>query len=89
MSEFQYPESLDWFDRRTFGGPNPQPFTTDANWLADVKLEKGLRPSVSPHTLDEQTTLGGMCRRIRRSVAVRVNQEVIERLPMAGVSRRM
>ena len=65
MSEFQHPEVLNWFERRTFGGPNPRPFSTDANRLVDLKREKGLRPSVSPHALNEQTTIGEMCRRIR------------------------
>ena len=65
MSDFQHAEVLDWFDRLTFGEPNPRPFTTDANRLADLKLEKGQRPSVSPHALNEQTTTGERCRRIR------------------------
>lgn len=65
MSEFQHLEVLDWFDRRTFGGPNPRPFTTGAYRLADLKREKGLRTSVCLHALNEQTTKGGMCRRIR------------------------
>jgi glucosyl-3-phosphoglycerate synthase len=65
MSEFQHPEVLDWFDRRTFGGLHPGPFTTDASRLADLKREKGLRTSVCLPALNEQTTIGEMCRRIR------------------------
>jgi Glycosyl transferase family 2 len=65
MSEFQHPEVLDWFDRRTFTGPNPGPFTTDANRLAELKREKGLRTSVCLPALNEQTTIGEMCRRMR------------------------
>ena len=145
MSEFQHPEVLDWFDRRTFTGPHPGPFTTDANRLAELKREKDLRTSVCLPALNEQTTIGEMCRRIRSElmgrdgpvdelividsgseddtvavaraagaeehriklnddlsaslvqifpkdhgpVAVRIDQGVIERPPMAGVLNRM
>jgi hypothetical protein len=56
-SEFQHPEILDWFDRRTFGPSNPGPFMPDPGQLAELKRESGLRVSVSLPALNEQTTI--------------------------------
>ena len=64
-SEFQHPEILDWFDRRTFGPSNPGPFKPDAGLLAELKREAGLRISVCLPALNEQTTIGDMCTKIR------------------------
>jgi len=57
-SEFQHPEILDWFDRRTFGPSNPGPFMLDPGLLAELKRESGLRVSVCLPAPNEQTTRG-------------------------------
>ncbi len=93
-SEFQHPEILDWFDRRTFGPSNPGPFMPDPGLLAEVKRESGLRVSVCLPALNEQTTGGWTEPRVRmgrdlmprenRPLAVRFDQEIIERPAMAN-----
>jgi glucosyl-3-phosphoglycerate synthase len=72
-SEFQHPEILDWFDRRTFGPSNPGPFMPDPGQLAELKRESGLRVSVCLPALNEQTTIGAMCTRIRVDLMETVN----------------
>jgi len=97
-SEFQHPEILDWFDRRTFGPSNPGPFMPDPGQLAELKRESGKRVSVSLPTLNEQTTIAARAYQThggplmpssspfprRGPLAVRFDQEIIERPAMAN-----
>jgi glucosyl-3-phosphoglycerate synthase len=77
-SEFQHPEILDWFDRRTFGPSNPGPFPADPDLLADVKRKKGLRVSVCLPALNEQTTIGAICDVVRTELMDR--SELVDEL---------
>ena len=72
-SEFQHPEILDWFDRRTFGPSKPGPFKPDPGPLAELKRKSGLRVSVSLPALNEQTTIGDICTSIRTELMEEVH----------------
>ena len=92
-SEFQHPEILDWFDRRTFGPSNPGPFMLDPGRLAELKRESGLRVSVCLPAPNEQTTRGWPEPRVQMGrdvmpqengpVAVRFDHEIIGTTAMA------
>ena len=71
-SDFQHPEVLEWFDRRTFGPSKPGPFTPDPQLIGELKRERGLRVSVCLPALNEQTTIGDICTSIRSELIERI-----------------